>query len=92
MKLDEAMDIIETSESGYMVHFEERNGGILKSDHFPDKHAGEELIKTLDGAWELAERFAKACVKNKFDIVNVYVIDHTFSPVAGYDDKKLNRH
>ena len=46
MKLAEAMQIIETNEQGYMVHFEVVGGGVLRGDYFPDKHGGEELIPT----------------------------------------------
>lgn len=89
MKLKEAMNIIETSENGYMVSFEKHEGGLLKSDHFPDKHAGEELIKTEAEAWTLARRFASAV--SSVDYVNIYVIDKNFCPVDGYNEKKLNR-
>lgn len=89
MRFEDAMDMIETKESGFMVNFEVREGSILRSDYFPDKHAGEELIKTEDEAWELAERFAKAVDASVY--VNIYVINHTFHPVQGYDAKKLNR-
>jgi len=89
MKLDEAMKMIETKEQGFMVNFEVRGGSILRSDHFPDKHDGEDLIETEELAWELAERFARATDSAKY--VNIYVVDHKHCPVAGYDDKKLNR-
>ena len=86
MKFQEALDIINKKEKGYMVSFEVRERGLLRSDHFPDKHADELLIPTEDEAWRLAERFAKATGS---DTVNIYVIDNTFSPVKGYDKKKL---
>lgn len=88
MKLKEAMSIIDEKEKGFMVSFEVREGSILKSDYFPDKHSGEDLITTEDEAWELARRFADATDKN---YVNIYVIDKNFSPVKGYHQKKLKR-
>jgi hypothetical protein len=86
MKLKEAISIITEKEKGFMVSFEKRTGGILASDHFPDKHAGEDLIATEKYAWELAERFAKATDDT---YVNIYVVDNNFSPVIGYEEKKL---
>jgi hypothetical protein len=86
MKFQEALDIINKKEKSYMVSFEVRERGFLRSDYFPDKHADELLIPTEEEAWDLAERFAKATGS---DVVNIYVIDNTFSPVKGYDKKKL---
>ena len=86
MKFQEALDIINKKEKGYMVSFEVLERGMLRSDHFPDKHAGELLIPTEEEAWILAEKFANSTGS---DVVNIYVIDNTFSPVKGYDKKKL---
>ncbi len=88
MKLKEAMSIIDKKERGFMVTFEKVEGSTLKSDHFPDKHAGEDLIPSEKEAWDLAERFSLATPKQ---YVNIYVIDQTFSPVSGYDKKKFKR-
>lgn len=85
MKVKETMDMIEAKE-GFRIHFEVREGSILRSDFFPDRE--EELIKTEDEAWKLARRFACAVDFNTY--VNIYVINKTFSPVVGYRDKKLN--
>lgn len=87
MKLEEAMRIINAT-PGYMVSFEINDGYFLKSDHFPDKHAGEELIATQKEAWDLAEKFASKC-KNA---VNVYVTDSNFIPVTGYQHKILKNY
>jgi hypothetical protein len=87
MKYKQAMKIIERMEKGYMVSFEVMDGSVLRSDHFPDLHAKEPLIPTEAEAWKLAERFANATGD---DVVNVYVVDNTFSPVPGYSSKKLN--
>lgn len=86
MKLKEALEIINKNEKGYMVSFEVRGGGVLRGDHFPDKHAGEPLIETEGEAWELAEKFAKSTGNEVF---NIYVIDHNFCPVKGYSNKKF---
>jgi hypothetical protein len=92
MKFGKAMEIINTvrQPKGYMVSFEKHEDGILASDHFPDLHAGEPLIPNEQTAWELARRFAKATDPDIY--VNIYVIDDEFSPVRGYDEKKLNRY
>ena len=86
MKLNEAIDIINSKingvGSGYMVHFELVEGSVLKSDHFPDKHAGEKLIESEESAWELADKFARATGS---DYINIYVVDERWRPVAGYD-------
>jgi hypothetical protein len=84
MNFKEAIDIIEKHERCFMVHFEVVEGGLLHSDYFPDKHAGERLIPTEIEAWELASRFAKATDDN---YVNIYVIDDKFKPVNGYESR-----
>ena len=76
MKLEKALEIIGEKEKGYMVSFEVSGGGVLRSDHFPDKHAGEPLIETEGEAWELAEKFAKSTGN---EVVNIYVIDNSDS-------------
>lgn len=87
MKYEEAVGIINKEEvKGFMVSFERKNGNILTSDHFPDKHAGEELIATEEMAWNLACQFAQKTVG---ECVNIYVIDATFSPVKDYKGKKI---
>ena len=73
-------------QNGFMVSFNVLEGSIVHSDHFPDKHAGEALIPTETEAWTLAKMFAETCPKN---YINIYVIEHDFSPVSGYSDKKL---
>ena len=77
-----------TSIRGFMISFDVVKGNMLHSDHFPDKHAGEKLIKTEDEAWLIARRFASATDET---YVNIYVIDDSFSPVKNYDLKKLKR-
>ena len=90
MKFEEAMSIIDKKEkTGFMVSFEVRERGILRSDYFPDKHDGEPLIQTEEEAWDLAKRFGSSTDDNH---VNIYVIDSSFSPVMGYEQKKLKRY
>jgi len=89
MKYSEALEIIENNETGFMVSFEVVDGRVLSSDYFPDKHAGEKLIPTEEEAWELARKFANA-TDNSY--VNIYVVDHKFSPVYGYSERKLKKY
>ena len=72
---------------GYMVSYEVHEGGCLHSRHFPDKHAGEPLIRYETDAWELAEYLANNA---KQKIVNVYVINHEFRPTKY--PKKFNKY
>ena len=55
MLMHEAMSVIfdKPKPIGYMVSFERKEGSILASDHFPDKHRGEPLIPTEEEAWRL---------------------------------------
>ncbi len=88
MKMSEAMEVIEGKWelAGYMVSFSHAGDGFLRSDHFPDKHAGEKLIPTEIEAWRLANSFAAA---TKGRCVNIYVVDSRFCPVNGYKDKLI---
>jgi len=86
MNFKEAMKIIDSDDSGYMVHFEKIEGSMLRSGYFPDKHADEELIETEVEAWDLAKRFAS---KTKGKYVNIYVIDSNFRPVADYQNQTI---
>ena len=60
MKLEEAKRILErgTTGRGYCVSFEWREGGLLRSDHFPDWYAGEPMIADEREAWGMAEALA----------------------------------
>ena len=86
MKMQEAMDILNNKPKGFMVHFEWCGDGFLRSDYFPDKHAGEPLIKTEHEAWELARAFAKATKKRT---CNLYVVNNDFTPVYGYAAREI---
>lgn len=79
--MEEAQKIMNRS-AGYMVSFEWTGDGMLRSDHFPDKHAGEVLIINEELAWELAKRFA---VKTVGRCVNIYVVTADFHPVKNYE-------
>lgn len=88
MKMSKALAVIAAGEldPGFMVHFERREDGLLVTDYFPDKHAGEPMIATEEEAWELAQKFAAATVDR---CVNVYVVGANFSPVKGYEGRKI---
>lgn len=88
MRTIEALRIIADGErpKGYMVHWERKDGNILTSDYFPDKHGGEELIQSEDEAWRLAQKLAAATVGR---FVNVYVVDDKFSPVSSYRERMI---
>ena len=91
MKMKEALKMIDGSkkiETGFMVSFEKRENGMLVSDHFPDKHADEPLLKTKEIAWKLAKDFAN--VSDRY--VNIYVVDSSFSPIKEYNIKELNKY
>jgi len=87
MKLSVAMELIRIAESGYRIHFEIIEGGVIHSDFFPDRD--EPLIKDLDTAWDIARRFAKAVDLNRY--VNIYVVDEKYTPVGGYEKKTINK-
>jgi len=86
MKLQNALDIIKgkNKPQGFRVTFEVVERGVLRSDYFPDR--GEPLIPTEDEAWDLANKFA---VKTYGRCVNIYVIDHDYTPVTGYAHKRI---
>ncbi len=91
MKMQQALEVMNsipaaTCEKGYMVSFEHVDGGMLQSDHFPDKHAGETLIETEEEAWAMAKKFASTTVGK---CVNVYVVGANFVPVRGYALRKI---
>lgn len=91
MKMSEAGAIMERrAVKRYMISFEKRGGGMLASDHFPDKHAGEPLIEGLEKAWELANKFAATAPP---EYVNIYVVrGEDFAPVDGYSERMLRRY
>lgn len=95
MKLQAALDLIEQGKKyqecppGFMVNYQHKEGVILCSGHFPDKHGGEPLIPTEDEAWALAEQFAAFAPS---DYVNIYVIKGNFVPVENYKERKLREY
>lgn len=88
MKYHEALRIIDEGlNQGFMVSFEWVRDGMLCSDYFPDKHAGEKLIGTEHEAWVLARLFA---AKTKGKCVNIYVTrGNDFAPVKGYKTHEI---
>jgi len=92
MKMKDALELIkdiQKVETGYMISFEKKEGGMLVSDHFPDKHAGEELIETEYSAWELAKDFAEVS-KDKY--INIYVVNSSFEPILTYGRRTFNKY
>ena len=67
---------------GFMVSFEMSDGSLLSSGHFPDRHAGEGLIKDKETAEKMADMFASVTKDRGY--VNIYVIDHNFCPAYSY--------
>jgi hypothetical protein len=88
MKFEDALTIIKEFETGFRVHFEIRERGILSTDYFPNNN--EPTIKSLKLASEFAFRFARAVDPEKY--VNIYVVDETYSPVPGSKDYILNKY
>jgi hypothetical protein len=91
MKHQEALDIINNSgkSKGFMISFDRIRGIMIEGHHFPDKHAGEELIETEGEAWELARKFADATFR---ECINIRVIDHKFRPLkTGFCEVIRNR-
>ncbi len=86
MKMAEAEAIMRNEPNGFMVSFDWKDGGILRSDHFPDKHGGEPLIPTEKEAWLMAAEFARA-MRGK--VVNIYVTKSDFVPVDDYRKKYI---
>ena len=89
MKMHEVMDVMENGlrPRGYLVHFEHAGDGFLRSDWFPDVHAGEDPIQEEEDAWQLAQQFATKTRKRR---VNVYVIRREdFKPVQGYRERMI---
>lgn len=86
MKMQQAMDLMNNKPAGFMVSFEWCGDGMLRSDHFPDKHTGEQLIPTEWEAWELARTFAKV-MRGK--VCNLYVVGSDFVPVKDYDSRRI---
>lgn len=87
MKMEKALEIINGRPAGYLVHFEHAGDGFLRSDYFPDVHAGEPPIATEQDAWDLARRFA---AKTPRRCVNLYVVHSLdFTPVPHYREQML---
>ena len=86
MKMSEVLAIINERSQGFLVSFERKQGCILAHDYFPDRSAGDSLIKTEKEAWRWARDFAK---KTKGRFINIYVVDHNYIPVPSYKEKMI---
>lgn len=88
MKMDDALRIIAGGPMvpGFMVAFSHVEGRFERTDHFPDKHAGEPLIPSEDEAWELAIAFAEKTIGK---CCNICVVDARFEPVPGYEARRI---
>lgn len=85
MKYKDAMDIINGDQViGFRVHFERKEGKMLRGDYFPEGR--EKLIETEEEAWDLARRFAS---KTRGECVNIYVVGSDFRPVDGYESQYM---
>jgi hypothetical protein len=84
MTFNEAHQIIDQYKDqpdGYYVHFEHKEGVILRSDYIPSGY-GEGLFDTFKDAQEFAVRFAKATVGQ---CVNFYITDENHRGIDSYD-------
>lgn len=87
MRMQKAKELMERA-AGYFVHFEEREGGMLRSDYFPERD--EPSIADEEDAWKLAQKFAGT---HPSRFVNVYVVSgYDWTPVNGYNARMLNRY
>ncbi|MBL4623361.1 MAG: hypothetical protein JKY89_13280 [Immundisolibacteraceae bacterium] len=84
MKMKDALAIIERTDGGFRVHFEEAKDGMLRAGYFPERD--EALIRGENDAWILARKFAG---KTRCRFVNIYVVDSESRPVSGYKDKMI---
>lgn len=89
MFLKKFLDLIyaDKKDRGFMVHFERVEGRMLRTDYFPSPDLGQKLIRSEQIAWRLAEEFAKKTVG---ECVEIYVVKHDFSPVAGWQSKRID--
>ena len=83
MRIATAKRIIEEG-SGFLVHFEQVEGNLLRSDYTPEVTEGEPPFGTEAAAWEFAQKLAKAMAGRA---VNFYVVRASdFTPVPRYRD------
>lgn len=84
MRWTDALEIIEREEkpSGFRVHFEKVQDGILTTDYFPD--AKEIPIANEELAWRYAAKFA---AKSFGKYANIHVVDSRYCPVKRYGEK-----
>ena len=72
---------------GFRVDFEVRENGMLRSDFTPERD--EEPFPTEEIAWAFAEYLNRVAPPH---IVNIYVVDGTWSPVPGYREREMRRY
>lgn len=85
--MNDAINIIEGQSDGFMVHVHWVQDKFLRSDYFPDKRIGEDLIGSEEDAWILANKFAKKTIGKA---VNIYVVNASYIPVEGCQEKHIN--
>ena len=78
----------------FQVAFEARDGLIMASGYLAEFfHSKEEAWSAArvvaDNAGAVAKLFGQRTGRNYFDIVNIFVADSDYRPVAGYERKKL---
>jgi len=86
MKMSEARKIIDELPT-FRVHFEERDGCILRTDYVPE--CDEAPFDTESEAWDFASEMARE-FPSKY--VNFFVVDSCARPVEGYRPKTLRGH
>ena len=85
MKMNKALEIINRvveEQEGFMVCFEWIERGMLRSDHFPDKHAKEKLIPTEDGKPERLEMKVPAPLAKTVVFISGFLIETSFAMCA----------
>lgn len=94
MKMHEALEIINSKPTGFMVSFERLKNGFLYADYFPDVHAGEEPIKTeyeAGNGWEIRiknERQMRKYLRNKHEFCTCSRVsrEKNYQPMIGLKD------
>lgn len=78
MRLDKAREM--TRPQGFLVSWEWRENGLLRSDHTPDTTLDEKPFPTLDEAQGFAGEMARKAPEN---VVNIKVVRaNDFVPVS----------
>lgn len=94
MTLREVIDVIHKVPRGFMVAFDVCDGRYVHCGYFPyDPPSNmpgriEPLIPCEEIAWAWARLFAEYAPP---EVRNIYVVNHQYKPVPGYDKKRLRR-